>query len=164
MKRRICSYVSDTSGELLDAAIKKPGVTKSAVLDAALSAYLGPKRDQSLDAALIRRLDRLTRRQGLIERDVAIATETIALFVRYFLTITPPLPQAEQEAARMVGRERFQVFVAQVGRRLGSDRRLVSEVLEAIVAENPALFASAADEEGETLDDANHGGPEAGDE
>jgi hypothetical protein len=163
MKRRICSYVSDKSGELLDAATKKPGVTKSAVLDAALRAYLAPKRDQSLDAALMRRLDRLTRRQGLIERDVAIATETIALFVRYFLTITPPLPQAEQEAARMVGRERFQVFVAQVGRRLGSDRRLVSEVLESIVAENPELFASAAGEEGETLDDAN-ADPEAADE
>jgi hypothetical protein len=46
------------------------------------------------------------------------STETLALFVRYFLTITPPLPQSEQEPARLLGKERFQVFVAQVGRRL----------------------------------------------
>lgn len=164
MKRRICSYVSDATGDRLDMAAKKPGLTKSAIIDEALKRYLDPQRDQSLDAALMRRLDRLTRRQGLIERDVAIATETIALFVRYFLTITPPLPQAEQEAAKMVGRERFQVFVAQVGRRLGSDRRLVSEVLESIVAENPGLFASAATDEGEDVDETQDDGPEAADD
>ncbi len=164
MKRRICSYISDATGDRLDMAVKKPGLTKSAIIDEALKRYLDPQRDQGLDAALMRRLDRLTRRQGLIERDVAIATETIALFVRYFLTITPPLPQAEQEAARMVGRERFQVFVAQVGRRLGSDRRLVSEVLESIVAENPGLFAAAATDEGEDLDDEQDDGPESADD
>ncbi len=161
MTRRICSYISDASGDLLDAAARKPGVTKSAILDEALSLYLGPKRDQSLDAALMRRLDRLTRRQGVIERDVAIATETIALFVRYFLTITPPLPQAEQEAAKMLGRERFQVFVAQVGRRLGSDRRLVSEVLESIVSENPELFAAAGNDEDDS-EEAQDSAPESG--
>ncbi|MDZ4789943.1 MAG: CopG family transcriptional regulator [Hyphomicrobiales bacterium] len=163
MKRRICSYVSDATGDRLDMAVKKPGVTKSAIIDEALKRYLDPQRDQSFDAALMRRLDRLTRRQGIIERDVAIATETIALFVRYFLTITPPLPQAEQEAAPMVGRERFQVFVAQVGRRLGSDRRLVSEVLESIVAENPGLFAASTDG-GEDEDETQDDGPEAPDD
>jgi hypothetical protein len=66
--------------------------------------------------------------------------------VRYFLTITPPLPQAEQDAARILGRQRFEVFVAQVGRRLGSDHRLVSEVLESIAAHNPDLFNTATDD------------------
>ncbi|MCC6775284.1 MAG: hypothetical protein IT537_01400, partial [Hyphomicrobiales bacterium] len=65
---------------------------------------------------------------------------------RYFLTITPPLPQAEQDAARTLGRQRFEVFVAQVGRRLGSDHRLVAEVLESIAAHNPDLFATASDD------------------
>jgi hypothetical protein len=77
---------------------------------------------------------------------VAIATETLALFVRYYLTITPPLPQSEQEPARLLGRERFQVFVAQIGRRLAGDQRLVSEVLETIAANEPDLFATAGDD------------------
>ena len=43
--------------------------------------------------------------------------ESLALFVRYQLTVTAPLPEADQ-AARAVGRDRFQAFVDQVGRTL----------------------------------------------
>ena len=56
------------------------------------------------------------------------------------------LPQAEQDAARALGRQRFETFVAQVGRRLASDHRLVTEVLESIAATNPDLFATAPDD------------------
>jgi hypothetical protein len=66
--------------------------------------------------------------------------------VRYYLTITPPLPHSEQEPARLLGKERFQVFVAQIGRRLAGDQRLVSEVLETIAANEPDLFATAGDD------------------
>lgn len=61
-------------------------------------------------------------------------------------SITPPLPQSEQEPARLLGRERFDVFVAQVGRRLAGDQRLVSEVLESIANNEPDLFATATDD------------------
>ena len=94
-------------------------------------------------------MDKVSSNLSTVGRDVAIATETLSLFVRYFLTITPPLPQSEQEAARALGRQRFEVFVAQVGRRLASDHRLVSEVLESIAEHNPDLFAKAADDEAE---------------
>ena len=39
------------------------------------------------------------------------------------------------------------MFVAQIGRRLASDRRLVSDVLESIAVHNPDLFATARDDE-----------------
>ena len=38
------------------------------------------------------------------------------------------------------------MFVAQVGRRLAGDQRLVSEVLETIANNKPDLFAVAADD------------------
>jgi len=38
------------------------------------------------------------------------------------------------------------VFVAQIGRRLASDRRLVSDVLESIAVHKPDLFATAIDD------------------
>jgi hypothetical protein len=75
-----------------------------------------------------------------VSRDLAIVTEALALYVRYFLTMTPPQPQSDRQAAQLLGRERFQVFVAQVGRRLARDHRLVSEVLETIAVNNPDLF------------------------
>lgn len=119
---------------------------KSALVEEALERYLNPERRRLLDDAALRRLDTVSKQVSTVARDVAIATETLSLFVRYFLTITPPLPQPEQEAARALGRQRFEVFVAQVGARLGSDRRLVSEVLESIATHNPDLFGKAVDD------------------
>ncbi|MGC7931750.1 hypothetical protein ACP3VS_24610, partial [Lysinibacillus sp. VIII_CA] len=64
----------------------------------------------------------------------------------YFLTITPPLQDHEQKPARILGKQRFEVFVAQIGRRLASDRGLVMDVLESIANHWPDLFATATDD------------------
>jgi len=133
----------------LSGSVSSPTIArarKSAIVEEALDRYLNPERNRLLDDAVLRRLDGLSRNVSLAARDIAIATETLSLFVRYFLTITPPLPQAEQDAARALGKQRFEVFVAQIGRRLASDHRLVSEVLESIAATNPDLFSTAADD------------------
>jgi len=50
--------------------------------------------------------------------------ESLSLFVRYQLMVTAPLPEADT-AARAVGRERFEAFVNQVGRQIGSGKRSI---------------------------------------
>jgi hypothetical protein len=45
-----------------------------------------------------------------------------ALFFRYQLTINAPLPEPDQ-AARAVGRHRFQSFIDQVGRNIAAGNR-----------------------------------------
>ena len=95
---RSCRRTPDTGG-------KTAGSNRSAIVDAALDRYLNPERETSGDGALMRRLDRLSRQLDRLDRDSSIMAETIALFVRYYLTITPPLPSGDQEAARALGRE-----------------------------------------------------------
>src|SRR5215510_10189390 len=119
---------------------------KSALIEEALKALLEPQAFPGVADAMAHRLEHLNRTVARLDRDQAITSETLALFVRYFLTITPPLPESEQEPARLLGKERFQVFIAQVGRRLAQDHRLVSEVLETIAANEPDLFATASDD------------------
>jgi hypothetical protein len=149
-KHRISLYLDDGTVKNLALAANRRKGAKSALVEEALDQYLNPERRRMLDEATLRRMDRISSSVSIVARDVAIATETLSLFVRYFLTITPPLPQGEQDAARALGRQRFEVFVAQVGRRLASDHRLVSEVLESIAEHNPDLFATAADDEAGT--------------
>ena len=149
-KNRISLYLDDGTVKNLTLAANRRKGAKSAIVDEALDQYLNPERRRMLDEATLRRMDRISSSVSIVARDVAIATETLSLFVRYFLTITPPLPHGEQNAARALGRQRFEVFVAQVGRRLASDHRLVSEVLESIAEHNPDLFATAADGEADT--------------
>ena len=145
-KKRYALYISRPLAHKFDQVAQQRHGSKSAMLEEALRLSLEPQRVPGAEEVLVRRLDQLHKVVGTVNRDVAIVTETLALFVRYFLTITPPLPQSEQEPARLLGRERFQVFVAQVGRRLATDHRLVSEVLETIASNNPDLFATASDD------------------
>src|SRR5258707_5259733 len=107
MKPKLSVYLSDHVAKRLTLAANRPGTNKSAIVDAALDRFLNPERDSSGDAALIRRLDRMSRQLERADRDVSVLAETMALFIRYYLTITPPLPSQDQDAARALGRERF---------------------------------------------------------
>jgi hypothetical protein len=146
MKPKLSVYLSDHVAERLTLAAKRPGTNRSAIVDAALDRFLNPERDTSGDGALIRRLDRVSRQLDRLDRDSSIMAETIALFVRYYLTITPPLPSGDQEAARALGRERFEIFVAQVGKRVASGGRLVADVMDRVSASNPDLFMRHVEE------------------
>jgi hypothetical protein len=120
--------------------------SKSAIVEEALDRRLNPEKYPFIGDALLRRLDEQSRSIATLKRDTVIVAEMLSLFVRYFLTITPPLGEREQQPARALGKERFQVFVAQIGRRLASDRRLVSEVLESIATHSPDLLATIGDD------------------
>ncbi|KAB2943507.1 MAG: ribbon-helix-helix domain-containing protein [Hyphomicrobium sp.] len=145
-KKRYTLYLSRPLARQLDLVARQRNGAKSALVEEALRASLEPHQHPGVDEGLARRLNELSKSVATIKRDVAIATETLALFVRYYLTITPPLAQSEQEPARLLGKERFQVFVAQIGRRLAGDQRLVSEVLETIAVNDPDLFVTASDD------------------
>jgi len=76
------------------------------------------------EAATTKRLDQLDRRMTRMERDVGIAVETLAVFVRFWLTTNPPLPEPAQAAARAKAGERYDAFVTALGRRLAKGPKL----------------------------------------
>src|SRR5262249_61512950 len=90
--------------------------------------FLTPDDADRREAVLTRRLDLLTRQGERLERDVSVVAETVALFVRFWLTVTPPLPQSAQVAAQAKGRERFESFLEALGRRLSKGRSVLREV------------------------------------
>ena len=89
-----------------------------------------------------RPLDRLSRQAERLERDQNIAIETLALFIRYYLTVSTPVPEAHQDAARAQGKARFEQFVEQLGRHLLRGRSLVRDVVEELHP-NPARLDEA---------------------
>lgn len=146
MKPRINVYLEDHVATQLTLVCKRPGANKSRIVNDALDRFFNPEKDTESASALIRRLDRMSRSMERMDRNQSIELETVALFIRYFLTITPPLPETDQASAHALGRERFEVFVAQVGRRLAQDKNLLSEVLETITDTRPDLFAIDPDQ------------------
>lgn len=104
-------------------------VTRSAIIEAAVASFMSPDGPDRLEAALSRRLDRLTRQADRLERNVAIGNEAVALHVRLWLTNTAQLPEAQQAAANAKGRERYDRFLEALGRRVAKGRMLADEIV-----------------------------------
>ncbi|WP_024342625.1 hypothetical protein [Bradyrhizobium japonicum] len=117
----------DLASQLADYANRKR-VPQVLVVESALSSFLSPDGSERMEAALGRRLDRLTRQVERLERHVTISNEALALFVRFWLTATPPLPDTAQPAAQAKGRERYEGFIEALGRRLARGQSLAQEL------------------------------------
>jgi hypothetical protein len=77
---------------------------------------------------MAKRLDRIVRVLERMERNDGVTLETVALFVRFWLTATPSLPEQTTAAARAKGAERYERFVEALGRRLANGPGLLKEI------------------------------------
>lgn len=134
-RTRLNIFIEPEHAKRLDRLAVHKGVSKSAVIAAALASFLSPDGGDQREAAIAKRLDRLSRQFDRLERDQNILIETVALYIRYFLTVSIPVPEGQQEAARAQGRARFAQFIEQLGRHLQRGRSLVREVHEEIEPE-----------------------------
>jgi hypothetical protein len=113
--------------QLIDLADRKR-LSRSSIVEAAVTSFLSPDGADRTEAAFTRRLDRMSRQIQRLERDLSTVTETLALFVRFWLTVTPQLPVDAQAAAQAKGKERFEGFVEALGRQLAHGRTLLHNI------------------------------------
>jgi hypothetical protein len=113
----------DVIDQLAEFAMRKR-VGQRDVVEAALRSFMSPDSSEQLKAALSRRLDRIDRHLGRLDEQTEITTEALALFVRFWLTANPPLPDSGQVAAQVQGKERYEGFVEALARRLEGRSRL----------------------------------------
>lgn len=106
----------------LEALAARPGATKSSILAAAVAAFLNRQGARELDDRFALRLNRVSDQLARIERNGHVGLESLALFIRYMLTVNAPLTE-EDEVARAIGRDRFAAFIARVGQQLASGRQ-----------------------------------------
>ena len=133
MHQRHALYLSQAMTQRLQVMAETHRVAKSEILERALKRYLA---NESGDPPAALQQESNTRSLRRLERDLAIATELIATFVRYFLTITLPLPGSEHAAARALGQLRFDQVIEDVARRFRTDRGLIARVAT-ILSESP---------------------------
>lgn len=127
-KAKITAYVDAALYDELDELSLRRRVPKTQVIEAALASFLSPDGAEQSEAAIVRRLDRLTRSLERLECDHEITTEALALFVRFWLTTTPPLPDDTYAAAKATGKERYGGFVGTLARRLAKGTTLMKQL------------------------------------
>ncbi|MGX5733844.1 CopG family transcriptional regulator [Bosea thiooxidans] len=129
-KTKISVYVDpDVMTVLADYAARR-SQSQSMIAEAAIASFLSPDADERREAAIGKRLDQLDRRMARLERDMGIAVETLAVFVRFWVTTTPALPEPAAQAARAKANERYEAFITALGRRLAKGPKLRKEVSE----------------------------------
>jgi predicted transcriptional regulator len=131
-RTRLNIFIEPEHAKRLDQVATLKGVSKSAVIAASLASFLSPDGDDQREAAIAKRLDRLSRQFDRLERDQNLLIETVALYIRYFLTVSIPVPEGQQDAARAQGKARYLQFIEQLARHIQRGRSLVREVHEDI--------------------------------
>jgi predicted transcriptional regulator len=134
-KQRLSVYLEPSVTKALAEYAARRAQSRSLVAEAAIASFLSPDAAERQEAALTKRLDQLDRRMARLERDLGIAVETLAVFVRFWLTTNPPLPEPAQAAARAQAGERYDAFVAALGRRLAKGPNLRQEISEDVPAD-----------------------------
>jgi predicted transcriptional regulator len=114
-------FLPKAVSERLEALARAPGASKSRILAEAVAAWLDRKGADEVELRFAQRLDRISNQLARIERNSHVELESLALFVRYMLTVNAPLPEGD-EAARAVARDRFEAFVQRVGKQLAGGR------------------------------------------
>jgi predicted transcriptional regulator len=127
-KAQLSIYLDQEIFRDLEAYAKRQGKPKSLVVEAAIGSFLSPDDSDRREAAIAKRLDRIVRVLERLERNHGVTLETIALFIRFWLTSTPALPEQSSPAARAKGAERYDRFVEALGRRLSSGSTVLKEV------------------------------------
>jgi hypothetical protein len=115
-------FLPKAASERFEQLAAAPGASKSKLLTAAVDAWLNRRGASDLDERFRVRLDRISNQLSRIERDGHVGIESLALFIRYMLTVNAPLAE-EDEASRAIGRDRFAAFVTRVGQQLAGGRR-----------------------------------------
>lgn len=149
-RARLNIFVEPEHARRLEDLSAHRGVSKSSVIAAALASFLSPDATEQREAATAKRLDRLSRQFERLERDQAILIETVALYLRHYLTVALPVPEQQQEVLRAQGRARYAQFIEQLARHIQRGRSLVREIHEEIgLLDGDVPVASASPKGGE---------------
>jgi hypothetical protein len=147
MRQKLTVYLPpDLLQQIADLAGRKR-LSQSAIVETAVMSFLSPDGAERTEAAFARRLDRLTRQFQRLERSADVTMEALALFVRSWLTVTPPLPPDAHAAAQAKAQQRFGMFVEALGERLQKGRSLLNEIPQDVGDESSPGSGNATMEE-----------------
>jgi hypothetical protein len=141
-KARMNVYFDPDLLKKVEALALRRRISKSAVIEAAVASFLSADASERLEAVFAHRMDRIGRQIDGMDEDLAILGETLSLFIRFWLTITPPLPDSAQASARAKGVERFESFLQTLGRKLATGDRFLKDLSRDIDSRRSAVVDS----------------------
>lgn len=128
MRDRLNCYFRREIGAMIADTAARNRISRSAVVEAAVESYFSPDGADRREAAFTRRLDRISRQLARLERNLGVTAETVALFVRFWLAVTPPIDPSAHASAQAKGRERYEGFIDTLAERLQAGESFLREI------------------------------------
>jgi predicted transcriptional regulator len=133
-KAQVSVYLDADVMRSLSAYAARREQSMSLIAEAAIASFLSPDADERREAAIAKRLDQQDRRLARLERASASPSRRSPLFIRFWLTTTPALPEPAAKAGRAQAGTRYDNFVAALGRRLNQGPKLRQEIPDDVEA------------------------------
>jgi len=138
-KQKIHPYLPFDLHKEFKTYCKAKGLTESSVAESAIREYLDDSKDINL---LYRRMDRMNRSLGRVERDLNISSEFLALFVQIWFAYTPQLPDSEKESAQRLSMKRYNNFVQHVVNSIGGGKKFIDDFVSETIGDDEELKAA----------------------
>ena len=125
-RQKIHSRLEPEIFKRLKAYTASTGAEDSATVNAAVAQYL----DKTSDTALIlRRLDRISRREARMQRELDAISEVVTTFIQLWFAHTPQLSADERKAAQLAARDRFSEMFEYLRKRITGPKRFLVDLL-----------------------------------
>jgi predicted DNA-binding protein (UPF0278 family) len=150
-KIRVSVYLTPVVHTQLERFAREQDRPKSMAAESAIRMFLDPASDARREALRDRRLNQQGESLGRVERDLGLSLEMLAVFVRYWLVATPPVPEARRAEAHARGRQRFGEYLAAIGRRLSEGGRFSDELARQALLDAAVPAAAAVEADSQAL-------------
>ena len=136
---------------LLQTEARQRRVQQKQIVQSALEAFFHTDGQDSRDARIARRLNRIDTRQRALAQQQEIIAETLALFIRVWLTNTAEVPDSQKSEANAQGGKRYQRFIEHLVKRLSAGQSLFTELPKEVLLTasdfEPAASSETSDHE-----------------
>ena len=139
-KRKVTVYLEPDVFLRLKLDACRPGSTYSQCVEKALTLWYSEDREHAQNNPLLRRMDRMNRADEVHTRKLAVMSDALGLFIQYFLTLIPEIPEERRETASDLGAARFKRFVDDLASVRSDSQRGVLAKAEDILADVSAFF------------------------
>ena len=140
-KPRISIYLSEEIYERIQGYSEKPGWTTSKLVETALTAWFSHEDGDQRDAALVKRLDKLSRQMEVSQSNQIVTSEAVSLLAHYVMTLMPPIPEADIKAAKALGSYRHESYVKSLKTILSDGERVLFRAMGDVKAETEGFFS-----------------------
>ena len=128
LKRRLPFWLDLETLREVDREVKELRVSRQQILESAIKGRYSTETREDREAQIVRRLNRLDTRQKVIEHDLEVIAEILALYMRMWLATNIEVPESQKAALQAEGQKRYARFMESLSKRIGSGESILEEL------------------------------------